>query len=192
MLFGIRNAKYCFGESGPIWEKIRLTRGGRGVAPDGCPTAAVLAGSARSHLRPRADRTACGACETYGTGPSHFPSNGRRSGAGRYPLTHAGLPYPIPVAFRDLEASLCCDGLPASRLNPMFRRTEAGFRRSPFVSFRQLVRTGSPHSGQSQSERSANRTANQCTGETTAWLLWLGQYGVVRIQYQFASAGRSR
>src|SRR5215470_2399319 len=42
--------------------------------------AAVLAGSARSHLQPPADRTACGACETYGTGPSHFPSNGRRSG----------------------------------------------------------------------------------------------------------------
>jgi len=44
------------------------------------PPAGAVAGSAQFHLQPPADRTAGGACETFGTGSSYFPSYSWRPG----------------------------------------------------------------------------------------------------------------
>ena len=75
----------------------------------GSAAAAVDVPAGRAHLKPLADRTACGACETYGTWTVTLPVLQLTVRAGRYlplifQLRHV---YAMPAAFapvlRDVE-----------------------------------------------------------------------------------------
>jgi hypothetical protein len=73
------------------------------------PLVVAQAGNVQSHLKPLADRTACGACETYGTWTVTLPVLQLTVRAGRYlPLTfQLRHVYAMPAAFapvlRDVE-----------------------------------------------------------------------------------------